>query len=115
MTPEPADISEILVTTDDPVVARVVRRVVEEVQPLRVILFGSRAKGMAWPDSDVDLLVVLHGEVRPYDEIKRTSAFGLDLMIEHDLELSIQPYSIDDYSSGQRIFLCNVRQDGIEV
>lgn len=56
---EPADTSEIIVTTDDPVVARVVRRVVEEVRPLRVILFGSRAKGTARPDSDVDLLVVM--------------------------------------------------------
>lgn len=43
----------------DPVVERVVRRVVEEVQPLRVVLFGSRATGTARPDSDVDLLVVL--------------------------------------------------------
>ncbi len=50
---------EIVVTTDDPVVARVVRRVVEEVHPLRVVLFGSRARGTAGPDSDVDLLVVM--------------------------------------------------------
>lgn len=50
---------EIVVTTDDPVVERVVRRVVEEVAPLRVVLFGSRAKGTARPDSDVDLLVVM--------------------------------------------------------
>ena len=56
---KPPDTPEIRVTTDDPVVARVVRRVVEEVRPLRVILFGSRAKGTARPDSDVDLLVVM--------------------------------------------------------
>ncbi len=30
-----------------------------EVQPLRVILFGSRAKGTARPDSDINLLVVM--------------------------------------------------------
>ena len=53
------DTPEIVVTTDDPVVARVVRRVVEEVAPLRVVLFGSRARGTARPDSDVDLLVVV--------------------------------------------------------
>ena len=34
-------------------------RVVHEFQPLRLILFGSRARGDARPDSDVDLLVVL--------------------------------------------------------
>lgn len=34
-------------------------RIVEQFQPLRLILFGSHARGDAGPDSDVDLLVVL--------------------------------------------------------
>src|SRR5690349_9339369 len=34
-------------------------RVVSRFQPLRVILFGSRARGDAQSDSDIDLLVVL--------------------------------------------------------
>ena len=46
-------------------VARVVRRVVEEVSPLRVILFGSRANGTASPESDIDLLVVVPNEESP--------------------------------------------------
>ena len=44
---------------DDPLVRDLVDRVVAEADPLRVILFGSRARGAARPDSDVDLLVVL--------------------------------------------------------
>ncbi len=36
-----------------------VRRIVEEVHPLRIILFGSAARGETGPDSDVDLLVVM--------------------------------------------------------
>jgi len=35
-----------------------VAAVVEAARPLRVILFGSRARGMAGPDSDTDLLIV---------------------------------------------------------
>ena len=35
-----------------------IRAIVEAVQPERIILFGSRARGEARPDSDVDLLVV---------------------------------------------------------
>lgn len=36
-----------------------VRRIVERFHPLRVILFGSRARGKAGRWSDVDLLVVM--------------------------------------------------------
>jgi len=36
-----------------------VRRVVEAIQPLRIILFGSGARGELGPNSDLDLLVVM--------------------------------------------------------
>lgn len=36
-----------------------VERIVRRFDPLRIILFGSWARGDAQPDSDVDLLVVL--------------------------------------------------------
>lgn len=36
-----------------------VRRVVDTVHPLRIILFGSAARGQMGPDSDLDLLVVM--------------------------------------------------------
>ncbi len=36
-----------------------VRRIVEEAQPLRVVLFGSVAQGEAGPDSDLDLMMVM--------------------------------------------------------
>jgi len=39
----------------------IVRRIVEAVQPEKIILFGSAARGEMGPDSDVDLLVVKSG------------------------------------------------------
>lgn len=36
-----------------------VRRVVQAVHPLRIILFGSAARGEMGPDSDLDVLVVM--------------------------------------------------------
>ncbi|MBF0098250.1 MAG: nucleotidyltransferase domain-containing protein [Magnetococcales bacterium] len=39
-----------------------VRRIVQEVDPERVILFGSESRGVAQADSDVDLLVIAEGE-----------------------------------------------------
>jgi predicted nucleotidyltransferase len=36
----------------------IVRRIVETAQPDKIILFGSRARGDARPDSDFDVLVI---------------------------------------------------------
>jgi predicted nucleotidyltransferase len=44
---------------DDARLAEIVRRLVETLQPERIYLFGSRARGEARPDSDYDLLVVV--------------------------------------------------------
>ena len=45
--------------TSDTVVFTMVDRIVSRFRPLRVVLFGSRARGCATPSSDVDLLVVM--------------------------------------------------------
>src|SRR3972149_1320094 len=43
----------------DPVLAEVVRRLVEAYHPERIYLFGSKARGDADPDSDYDLLLIV--------------------------------------------------------
>ena len=45
-------------TIDDAKLQEIVRRLVEAVEPDRIILFGSRARGDAGPDSDLDLLII---------------------------------------------------------
>ena len=41
------------------VVEQLVRRIIELVHPLRIILFGSAARGKMESDSDIDVLVVM--------------------------------------------------------
>ncbi|MGH2709535.1 MAG: nucleotidyltransferase domain-containing protein, partial [Actinomycetota bacterium] len=43
----------------DPPLAEIIRRLIEAYQPLRIYLFGSKARGDEGPDSDYDLLVVV--------------------------------------------------------
>ena len=43
---------------DENVLEEIVHKLVEAVDPDRIILFGSRARGDSRPDSDVDLLIV---------------------------------------------------------
>ena len=53
----------------DTLVENIVQRIAEAVQPRKVILFGSRARGDAHPDSDVDLLIIYDGDL-PKRELK---------------------------------------------
>jgi predicted nucleotidyltransferase len=46
-------------TSGDPILAEIVRRLIEALQPERIYLFGSRARGEAGADSDYDLMVVV--------------------------------------------------------
>lgn len=46
----------------DPVLAEVVRRLVEAYEPERIYLFGSKARGEVGPNSDYDLLVVVRDD-----------------------------------------------------
>jgi uncharacterized protein len=46
----------------DPVVKHVVKIIAEAIHPQKIILFGSRAKGTARPDSDLDLVIIYAGE-----------------------------------------------------
>ena len=50
---------------DDPRLAEAVRTLVEAYHPVRIYLFGSRARGDAAPDSDYDLLLVVPDDAAP--------------------------------------------------
>ena len=45
--------------SDPEAIEQLVRRIIELVQPLRIILFGSAARGEMGPNSDIDVLVVM--------------------------------------------------------
>lgn len=41
------------------ILKQLIQAIVEKVHPIRIILFGSMARGTAGPDSDIDLMVVM--------------------------------------------------------
>jgi hypothetical protein len=50
---------------DSPILAEIVRRLVEVYHPERIYLFGSVARGDAGPDSDYDFMVVVSDDTPP--------------------------------------------------
>ncbi|MGQ0812667.1 MAG: nucleotidyltransferase domain-containing protein [Nitrospiraceae bacterium] len=51
--------------TPDPVIGKMVQRLLAAFSPERIYLFGSQARGDAGPDSDYDLLVVVRTSALP--------------------------------------------------
>ena len=78
----------------DGYVEEMVRRITDRFAPLRVILFGSRARGTARFDSDIDLLVILpqvENSRKAAVEIRRALAdmpVGKDIIVSTPAEVS---------------------------
>lgn len=80
---------------------------------IKVILYGSWARNEATEDSDVDLLVVLEGDVQPGKEIGRMIDIITDINLKHNVLLSVYPASDRDYKSLKSPLLMNVRREGV--
>ena len=78
-----------------------------------MILYGSWARGEATEDSDVDLLVVLEGDVEPGKEIDRMIDTITDINLDNGVLLSVHPVSEEDYESLKSPLLMNVRKEGV--
>ena len=69
-----------------------VHALVERFKPERVILFGSHARGGADPQSDVDILVLMDFEGRPFEQAfnirsQIARSFALDLLVRRPAEV----------------------------
>ena len=76
-------------SASDPVLAEMVRRLVEVYHPLRIYLFGSAALGDAGPDSDYDILLIVP-DATPADLQKSRRGYRAvrDLGVPRDIFVS---------------------------
>lgn len=80
---------------------------------VHLILFGSHARGDAEPYSDIDVLVVLRGEVNSGEEIRRTGGIVSGLSLENDVVISCIFMGEYRFLHRNGPLLRNVRKEGI--
>lgn len=89
--------------------------IVREANPLKIILFGSHARGTARADSDLDFLIVEDG---PFDaqrsrrgEITRLSNVLFDYFIPMDF-LVFTPQEIDKWKDAKNHVIAHALREG---
>jgi uncharacterized protein len=93
-----------------------VSRIVEAVHPLKIILFGSAARGEMKPESDVDILVVM-----PEGTHRRRTAQDLRMLLfEAGFPLTVDvvvagPKDIDEYGDDIGYIYPAILREGKEM
>jgi hypothetical protein len=69
----------VMLPPDDPVLPEMVRRLVDELHPERIYLFGSRTRGDAAEESDYDFMVFMERVGPPYEIERRVRQVPWDM------------------------------------
>jgi predicted nucleotidyltransferase len=80
----------------------------------KVVLYGSYARGQANDEhSDIDLAIVLDGDVVPGKEIDRMIDIITEINLNYGVLISVYPISEENYNTVNSPLLLNLRREGI--
>ena len=82
----------------------------------KIILYGSYARGDFNEESDIDFLVLLNDEeVRVMKELSNTNDKIYELILKHDILVSMFATSIKKFQLATRAFYQFVKKEGVTV
>jgi predicted nucleotidyltransferase len=96
---------------DAELMEEIVRRIIDIAHPERIILFGSRARGDARPESDVDLLVVVDSAEPRHRRSAPLYGALSDILAPMDI-LVYSPDEIKEWSQVPQAFVTTAVREG---
>jgi len=100
-----------MISESDDLVRDIVRRIVQTAQPDKIILFGSRARGDARPDSDFDVLVIKESSEPGYRRDAPLYSALAGLPVEVDV-LVYTPEEVADWAQVPQAFVTTATREG---
>jgi len=89
----------------------IVRRIVETIHPVQIILFGSRARGEARPGSDLDLLVVADSSQPRHRRAAPLYGTLSDILMPMDIVV-YSPEEVQEWSQVRQAFITTAIREG---
>lgn len=102
---------------DDPILKRF-RAALDELygdRLERVMLYGSRARGDAWPDSDYDVAVFLHDMPDRWPELDRLADLGTRILGETGGVINALAYPAGFYNDPRMPLMFAIRVEGVDL
>lgn len=78
-------------------------------------LYGSYARGEAEPGSDIDVAVVLEGDVDIYQEVERTGSITSRLSLQTDTFISLMFVPQEGFEARATAFLMVLGEEGVAI
>jgi predicted nucleotidyltransferase len=92
----------------------IVRRIVDTAQPEKVILFGSRARDDARPNSDFDVLVIKQSDEPRYRRSAPLYVALADLPVEVEV-MVYTPEEVEEWSEVPQAFVTTAVREGTTI
>jgi len=96
------------------IIDEAVRRIVSESHPIKIILFGSAARGNMGPNSDLDFLIVMPDGIHRRSTAQNLARVLFDLGMPKDI-IVVTESDIENYGSNPSLVIAPALEEGKEL